>query len=63
MSEDIKIFCKNCVYWKHKHCENFSSKWMGMVTSPNQNCGQFKPKKQPKKKKEEENKKDKDKEK
>jgi len=45
MSEDMKIECQNCVFWKNHHCENFSSKWMGIVTSPQQNCGYFKAKK------------------
>lgn len=48
MSDDVKIECQNCVFWKSRHCDNFSSKWMGMVTSPTQNCGKFKPKKQKK---------------
>ena len=50
MAEDVKIACENCLYWHSQHCENFSSKWMGMVTAKNQNCGYFKPK--PKKKEE-----------
>lgn len=43
MGDDIKIQCKNCLYWKNRHCENFSSKWFGMVTGDYQNCGQFNP--------------------
>lgn len=43
MASDIKIQCNNCLYWKNRHCENFSSKWFGMVTLASQNCGQFKP--------------------
>jgi len=50
MAEDVKITCENCIYWHNHHCENFSSKWMGMVTAKNQNCGSFKSK--PKKKEE-----------
>ena len=50
MPEDIKIQCENCVYWKNHHCENFSSKWFGMLTSNLQNCGKFKYKKVNKKK-------------
>lgn len=50
MSEEVKIACENCIYWHNRHCENFSSKWMGMVTAKNQNCGNFKQK--PKKKEE-----------
>ncbi|OPX26350.1 MAG: hypothetical protein B1H05_02425 [Candidatus Cloacimonas sp. 4484_140] len=50
MAEDVKIACENCTYWHNHHCENFSSKWMGMVTSPHKNCGQFKAKKLKKKK-------------
>jgi len=44
MAEDVKIACENCIYWHNHHCENFSSKWMGMVTAKNQNCGSFKSK-------------------
>lgn len=44
MSEEIKIQCKNCIYWKNQHCESFPSKWFGMVTAKSQNCGKFKPK-------------------
>jgi len=50
MSDDMKITCENCTFWHNHHCENFSSKWMGMVTTKDQNCGYFKPK--PKKKEE-----------
>ncbi|MCK4357954.1 MAG: hypothetical protein KAW92_04300 [Candidatus Cloacimonetes bacterium] len=50
MSEQVKIICENCIYWKNIHCENFSSKWFGMVTSKSQNCGHFKAKKIEKKK-------------
>ena len=50
MAEDVKIDCENCIYWRNHHCENFSSKWMGMVTAKSQNCGYFNPK--PKKKEE-----------
>ncbi|MBN2017352.1 MAG: hypothetical protein JW794_04380 [Candidatus Cloacimonetes bacterium] len=50
MVEDVKIACENCTFWCNYHCENFSSKWMGMVTAKKQNCGFFNPK--PKKKEE-----------
>jgi hypothetical protein len=43
MASDIKIQCNGCVHWKNRHCENFSSKWFGMVTTASQCCGQFKP--------------------
>jgi len=52
MADQIKIACENCIYWKNVHCENFSSKWFGMITSKSQNCGQFKVKKIEKKKEE-----------
>lgn len=51
-SEQIDIICENCIYWKNRHCEYFSSKWFGMVTSKSQNCGHFKAKKKEKKKEE-----------
>ncbi len=52
MADDVKIACENCIFWKNRHCDNFSSKWMGMVTTKNQNCGYFslKPKKKEEKK-------------
>ena len=50
MAEDVKVACENCIYWHNHHCENFLSKWMGMVTAKSQNCGYFNPK--PKKKEE-----------
>ncbi len=50
MAGDVKIACENCIHWHNHHCENFSSKWMGMVTAKSQNCGYFNPK--PKKKEE-----------
>lgn len=52
VSEQIEIICKNCIYWKNKHCEKFSSKWLGMITSKSQNCGHFKAKKKEKNKQE-----------
>jgi len=45
MTDQIKIVCENCICWENQHCENFSSKWFGMITSKSQNCGQFKAKK------------------
>jgi hypothetical protein len=56
MAEDVKIACENCIYWHNRHCENFSSKWMGMVTAKNQNCGNFKQKPKKKETKEDKNK-------
>ncbi len=55
MTEQLKIECQNCIYWKNNHCENFSSKWLGMVTARSQNCGYFKAKKVEKKKDESSN--------
>ncbi|MBC8313033.1 MAG: hypothetical protein H8E33_02155 [Candidatus Cloacimonetes bacterium] len=51
MSDEMKVACENCTFWKNRHCENFSSKWFGMVVSKMQNCGKFKAKKIEKKEK------------
>jgi len=59
MVEDVKVACENCIYWHNHHCENFSSKWMGMVTAKDQKLRIFqtKAKEEKKRKKETESKK------